>query len=90
MTNLIPRSEFEFLMKHNNFVINEGQVVCNLCSGNCGQCGVGRQQSDCQDFVDHYADEFKTKPLPRFRDLPIPSPMVILMSLAAIAHAFVQ
>lgn len=90
MTEILPRHQFEFLMKHNDFVINEGRISCNLCGSNCGQCGVGRQQSDCQDYIDHHAEEFGIKPLPKLKDMPFPSPMVILMAIASIVHVFVQ
>lgn len=49
----LSRAEFDDLMQRNDFVIDtEGYVVCNLCSANCGQCGVGQHQSRCQTFYD--------------------------------------
>jgi hypothetical protein len=82
------RNDYDHLMQHNKFVIDKDVVVCSTCYGNCGQCGVGRHQSDCQDYYDQHPEEFKL--VTKLKTMPVPSPMVILMSLAAIAHTFFQ
>ncbi|ARV77494.1 hypothetical protein FDI21_gp217 [Pseudomonas phage Noxifer] len=85
----ISRAEFDDLMQRNGFVIdNEDYVVCNLCSANCGQCGVGVHQSKCQEYYDTHPEEFKL--MAKLKKMPIPSPMVILMTMASIAHTFFQ
>lgn len=39
-------------MKRNDFIVTpEGEVVCALCSGDCGQCGAGGHMNRCQEYV---------------------------------------
>lgn len=61
MSEIISREVFEDLMKRNKFAIdNNGQVVCDQCRGDCGQCGAGGQMWQCQQYVDSKPHEFKT------------------------------
>jgi hypothetical protein len=35
-------------MKYQDFITVDGEVVCNTCRGNCGQCGSGLALNDLQ------------------------------------------
>lgn len=61
MSEIISQDVFEDLMKRNKFAIDkDGQVVCDQCRGDCGQCGAGGQMWQCQQYVDSKPHEFKT------------------------------
>lgn len=36
-----------------DFILLDGQVVCDHCSDQCGQCGTLRRQSQLQEEYDH-------------------------------------
>lgn len=63
----LSRSEFEALMSRNDFVLDRGLVVCSTCYGNCGQCGVGRHQSDCQAYYDLNKDKIQKRALKQWQ-----------------------
>ena len=88
MFNPLTRTEFDHQMKRNDFVIDSGEVVCKLCRSDCGQCGAGGHMGRCQEYYDTHPTEFSL--VAKLKAIPLPSPMVILMSLSAIVHAFVQ
>ncbi|MNQ14119.1 hypothetical protein D3C85_270630 [compost metagenome] len=40
--------EYHNDMKYQDFVLEDGRVVCNTCRDNCGQCGSGLALNDLQ------------------------------------------
>ncbi len=59
MSEIISKQEFHSEMKRNGFVVNsDGEVVCDLCSSDCGQCGACGHMYRCQQYVDANREKF--------------------------------
>jgi hypothetical protein len=52
MSELLTPEEYMTEMARNKFTIQDGRVVCGLCSGDCGQCGNGAWMRQCQEYHD--------------------------------------